>query len=169
MNETAARVICDAGPLIHLDELGCIVLLDDFDEVLVPAQVWQEVMHHRPSALTRASGTLTKVEVTIPAYSSFQALVKSLSLDLGEQAALALMQIYPDAILLTDDAAARLAAVTLGYQVHGSIGILIRAIRRWQKSKEEVVAILHTLPTHSTLHIRPGLLKEIIARIEDES
>lgn len=47
MNETAARVICDAGPLIHLDELGCIVLLDDFDEVLVSAQVWQEVIHHR--------------------------------------------------------------------------------------------------------------------------
>lgn len=68
MNETAARVICDAGPLIHLDELGCIVLLDDFDEVLVPAQVWQEVIHHRPGALTPARGRLTQVEVTIPYY-----------------------------------------------------------------------------------------------------
>jgi hypothetical protein len=27
-------VVCDAGPLIHLDELGCMDLLLDFSEVL---------------------------------------------------------------------------------------------------------------------------------------
>lgn len=169
MNEAGVRVVCDAGPLIHLDELGCITLLDDFEEVLVPALVWQEVAHHRPGVLTQIIVALTQVQVTIPAHSPFQALVKSLSLDLGEQAALALMQTHSEAILLTDDAAARLAAVTLGYQVHGTIGVLIRAIRRQQKPKEEVLSILHTLPTHSTLHIRPGLLKEIITQVEHQS
>lgn len=169
MNEGSIQVICDAGPLIHLDEVECLSLLDDFAKVFVPEQVWQEVSHHRPAALTKANIALTQVKVVIPARSSFQALVKSLSLDLGEQAALTLMQTYPDAILLTDDAAARLAAVTLGHQVHGTIGILIRAIRRQQMSKEEILSILRRLPNNSTLHIRPGLLHEIIAQIENES
>ena len=149
MSEGSIQVICDAGPLIHLDEVECLSLLDDFAEVFVPEQVWQEVSHHRPEALTKASIALTQVKVVIPARSSFQALVKSLSLDLGEQAALTLMQIYPDAILLTDDAAARLAAITLGHQVHGTIGILIRAIRRQQMSKEEILSILQGLPNNS--------------------
>ena len=96
-------------------------------------------------------------------------MVKSLSLDLGEQAALTLMQTHPDGIMLTDDAAARLAAVTLGYQVHGTIGILIRSIRRQQKSKEEILTILRDLPNLSTLYIRPGLLKAIITRVDYES
>jgi hypothetical protein len=34
--ERRSIVICDAGPLIHLDELGCLDLLADFRDVLVP-------------------------------------------------------------------------------------------------------------------------------------
>ena len=169
MSEGSIRVVCDAGPLIHLDEVGSILLLNDFDEVLVPEQVRQEVVHHGPSVLVQASVKLTKVNVTISSKAPFQALVKSLSLDLCEQAALTLMQNYPDGILLTDDAAARLAAVTLGYQVHSTIGILIRSIRRQQKPKEEILTILRDLPNLSTLYIRPGLLKEIIACVDHES
>jgi hypothetical protein len=44
-------VICDAGPVIHLDELGCIDLLSSFSRVLIPVVVWQEVQRHRPNAL----------------------------------------------------------------------------------------------------------------------
>jgi len=44
-------VVADAGPLIHLDELGCIGLLADFPVVRVPDAVWAEVMQHRPQAL----------------------------------------------------------------------------------------------------------------------
>ncbi len=44
-------VVCDAGPLIHLDQLGCLNLLADFSSILVPNEVWMEVTHHRPAAL----------------------------------------------------------------------------------------------------------------------
>jgi len=78
------------------------------------------------------------------------------------------MQNHPDAIFLTDDAAARLAAFTLGYRVHGTIGILLRAIRRNQRTTDEVVAIMRNLARQSTLHIRAQLLEEIVGRLEDE-
>jgi hypothetical protein len=42
----------------------------------------------------------------------FQTWVQSLSLDIGEQAALSLLCEHPQSIFLTDDAAARLAATT---------------------------------------------------------
>jgi len=39
----ALIVVCDAGPLIHLDEIDALDLLADFPRVLVPDAVWREV------------------------------------------------------------------------------------------------------------------------------
>lgn len=52
-NENRASVTDDAGPLIHLDEAGCLDLLADFENVLAPDVVWDEVTRHRPDALQR--------------------------------------------------------------------------------------------------------------------
>lgn len=166
MSEGRPIVVCDAGPILHLDELGQLALLNDFDRVYIPKQVWEEVYSHRPGALSEASEQFRKVDVPLQYESTFHSIVSTFSLDLGEQAALMLMQEHPEAIFLTDDAAARLAAATLGYQVHGSIGILLRAIRRKQLKKSEVLTILRELPKRSSLHIRPGLLQEIITKLE---
>ena len=166
--KAALSVVCDAGPIIHLDELDCLSLLNDFDQILIPSQVWQEVAHHRHSALGKSDVSLQQVDVIICSEPPFQSLVRSLSLDIGEQAALSLMQNHPEAIFLTDDAAARLAAVTLKYRVHGTIGILLRSIRCNQKTTYDVIAILRNLARQSTLHIRAQLLEEIIERLENE-
>lgn len=168
MSRSSFDVICDAGPLIHLDELGCLNLVEDFRNVFVPDQVWQEVEHHRPSALEQTGVELQKVSVIISEDASFQALVQALSLDLGEQAVLSFAALYPKAILLTDDAAARLAAEALGYRVHGSIGILLRAVRRRQRTIDQVLTLLRSLPARSSLHIRLDLLQEIISQLESQ-
>jgi predicted nucleic acid-binding protein len=68
-------------------------------------------------------------------------------------------------LLLTDDTAARLAARALGIAVHGSLGVLVRAIRRRQKTKAEVVALLRDVPKKTSLFIRPSLLDEIIGEV----
>lgn len=166
--KTASSIVCDAGPIIHLDELDCLSLLNDFDQVLIPSQVCQEVAHHRPSALKKSGFSIQQIDVIICSDLPFQSLVRSLSLALGEQAALTLMQNHSEAIFLTDDAAARMTAVTLGYRVHGTIGILLRAIRRNQKTAYDVIEILSSIARQSTLHIRPKLLEEIIERLEKE-
>lgn len=121
---------------------------------------------HRSSALQSSGAQLQRTAVELSEHASLQALVRALALDLGEQAALSLMVSHPDAVLLTDDAAARLSAETLGYRVHGSIGILLRAIRRRQRTRNEVLSLLCELPARSSLHVRPALLEEIIAQVE---
>jgi len=45
------KAICDAGPVIHLDELNCLNLLCDFQEIILSDTVWGEIKHHRPTAL----------------------------------------------------------------------------------------------------------------------
>lgn len=161
-------VVCDAGPLIHLDELNSLALLADFQKVLVPDAVWLEVEYHRPEALTRPELLLMRASSSTPVQEPLVALAQALSLDAGEIEALALMVEHPDAMFLTDDAAARLAANRRDFNVHGSLGILIRAIRRNQRSPEEVVTLLRDIPRRSSLHIRPDLLADIIDRVEAE-
>lgn len=160
-SERRQIVVCDAGPLIHLHELNNLELLEDFSSVLVPAQVWDEVARHAPQALEKADW-LVRVPVGFSTAPPFLALVQALALDIGEQAALSLMKQNTDAIFLTDDGAARIAANTLGFKVHGTVGILLRAIRRDQREPGEIIEVLEELPQRSTLHIRDALLGLLI-------
>jgi hypothetical protein len=43
----AAVTVCDAGPVIHLDELACLDLLRELGRLLIPESVWGEAQRHR--------------------------------------------------------------------------------------------------------------------------
>ena len=123
-------VVADAGPLIHLDELNCLSLLADFSEVRVPEAVWTEVLLHRPQTLECTQVRWMKCSTKIS--KEVATLAQIYTLHAGEYEALNLCITCPGAWLLTDDAAARLAAKVLDIRAHGSLGLLIRAIRRQQ-------------------------------------
>lgn len=161
----ATLVVCDAGPLIHLDEVDCLDLLEDFSAVLVPTAVWREVMRHRPGALLQSRAALRQITANLPAPPELEALAKVLSLHTGEWEALRIALEHRNGLLLTDDTAARLAAGNLGITTHGTIGLLVRAIRRHQRSKTEILQILHSLPLRSSLHLKRSLLEEVIRQV----
>jgi predicted nucleic acid-binding protein len=164
--ELAPVVVCDAGPLIHLDQVGCVDLLHDFAQVLVPQLVWEEVMLHRPAALGEKSEKFVRASAIKPLSAELEALSRLLALHRGELEALQVAEGKPGCILLTDDTAARLAGRNLGLVVHGTLGILVRAIRRKQRTKHEILVVLRSLPTKSTLHLRSTLLEEVIRQVE---
>lgn len=68
--------------------------------------------------------------------------------------------------MLTDDSAARLAAQRLGFEVHGTIGIILRSLRRKHRSKRQVLSLLRSLTRRSTLFIEARLLNEIIEEVK---
>ena len=100
------RVVADAGPIIHLDELDCIGLLDDFGEILVPSVVWAEVSRHRPSALGRIcrSGRSARPSRPTPRPGRVS---RALNLHVGEREALCIALEHQAGLVLTDDTAAR--------------------------------------------------------------
>jgi len=159
-------VVCDAGPLIHLDETGSLDLLGDFPVVLVPETVWREVARHRPGALSQSSVILHRVSPRTPEPPEINAMAQALTLHTGEREALRVALEHRSCILLSDDTAARLAAGHLGIPSHGSIGILLRAIRRRQRTKEQILSVLRSLPDQSTLHLKRSLLEAVILEVE---
>jgi len=52
MIDADTDIVCDAGPIIHLDEISCLDLLRDFRKIFLPFSVVDEIEKHRPLALT---------------------------------------------------------------------------------------------------------------------
>lgn len=98
-----------------------------------------------------------------------EALAQVLSLHTGEWEALRVALEHRPGLLLTDDTAARLAAGNLGIGTHGTIGILVRAIRRQQRTKAEIIGLLRMLPGQSSLHLKHSLLEAVIVQVEEEA
>lgn len=166
-NSGLARVVvCDAGPLIHLDELDALSLLSDFPELLVSDAVWAEVERHRPVVFDRAEVEFQRVSPAGPVSPQLLTLSRLFPLHLGETQALQIVGEAEADLLLTDDTAARLAARQLGISVHGTLGILLRSVRRRQLRAEDVAEMLRSVPERSTLHVKPSLLQEIVKEVE---
>lgn len=168
MTDSKTKVVCDAGPIIHLDELNCLDLLNDFEEIILPSIVYEEIRRYRPSVLSRRDLPFTHLTQKIFPDEPLLTICRIFSLDAGETEALAVMKRNPEAMLLTDDASARLVAQQMGLKAHGTIGILIRSMRRGQREPEEVLRILAEIPLKSTLYIKHSLLEEIILTVKKE-
>jgi predicted nucleic acid-binding protein len=109
-------------------------LLREFPETILVRSVADEVARLRPSALSGKSLRFTVLRDDTAVGVTLRATCKSFSLDAAETEALALVEKTPNSLFLTDDAAARLVAVQMGFKVHGTIGILVRSIRRGRET-----------------------------------
>jgi predicted nucleic acid-binding protein len=163
MTKLTSVIVCDAGPIIHLDELGQLSLLVDFSKVFITKTVQKEVEKHR---LIDLSDLPIEIVSTPVVDSQLSALATALCLHAGEISALSFARTKNDVIFLTDDAAARLAAGQMNLRVHGTIGILLRSIRRGLKSSEEIKTCLQSIPERSTLHVRMALIHRAIKELE---
>ena len=84
MNKSNIRVICDAGPVIHLDELNCLELLCDFQEIILADTVREEVKHHRPEALKKPDIHFMRASQECPEGALLRTMCRVFSLDAGE-------------------------------------------------------------------------------------
>ena len=160
-------VVADAGPLIHLDELEALDVLSDYAAVFVPNAVWLEVQRHRPEALLRINVNLVRQLPPMPS-ARINAMAAMYTLHHGEREALALCLNFSIDMLLTDDTAARLAAKSLNIISHGTLGLLLRAVRQRLRTSSEILDLLEAIPHRTTLHIRSSLLNEVIEKAKVE-
>src|SRR4030067_2679686 len=164
MIKSPLKIVCDSGPIIHLGELNCLHLLADFKEILISNIVYREIKRHRRIDFKKLDLPVILLPGRIPDTEFLLTLCQIFSLDAGEFEALAYMEKNPQAIFLTDDASARMVVEPMGFKVHGTIGILVRSIRRSQMEPGEALRILKGVPSQSTLYIKLSLLDEMILK-----
>src|SRR5579871_1804577 len=120
------RLVVDTGPILHLHEANALHLLPLIGNIFLPPTVVVELHAHAPDLWSSVLPEWAKIQPLSPVNQSLAVQWHHANLlHTGEAEALALsLEIKPD-WFLTDDAAARLMAESLGVEVHGSIGVVL--------------------------------------------
>jgi predicted nucleic acid-binding protein len=125
----ASKRIVNASPLIYLNRVGLLGILDERGViVLVPDAVLGELTRLDPNDPTAVAVT-SAPRIQVVATPAIPASVRALRLGAGESAvlALALAESDPDKEEVLDDRKARLAASTLALRVQGTLAFLLIA------------------------------------------
>ena len=124
------RVVCDAGPLIHLARAGHFELLQDlFGRVLIPPAVYQEVAIRGKGE--DGSNELVHATWSQQRHPRRSSLVAALAtfLGSGEAEAIALAGERPHTLLLIDEIHGRRVARNMRITIRGTLGILLQGFR----------------------------------------
>jgi predicted nucleic acid-binding protein len=138
--------VADAGPLIHLNEIGCLALLQIFEILHIPDAVWSETVGQARVAESeiRALGNVQQHHLSPTDVVQFIQANKLEDLHAGEREGLYVCQRAGVSVLLTDDLAAREAAKRLGFTPVGSLGIVSKPIEPGASRCPTRSAILQT-------------------------
>ncbi|MGI9174885.1 MAG: hypothetical protein ACR2GR_06165 [Rhodothermales bacterium] len=145
----------DAGPLIHLGEIGGIAFLRVFRLLHVPEAVWAETVG-RDRVQEADLLSLTHLQRRVVVQEKVTRFVTENNLGhlhAGEEESLYLCYSDRLLLLLTDDLAVREAAKHRGITPVGSLGVVVRAYRTGQISVSEAERFLNDLYDSSTLFV----------------
>jgi len=168
---SAAPVVCDAGPILHLHEAGALELLALTGPVNIPPEVDRELRRLMSDGFVEKPAWIRVVglEDTLAAQAT---LWRSCGLlHAGESEALELaLQLKAD-WFLTDDNSARVFATSLRIEAHGSLGVVLWAAAHAHLTPAESLARLEAL-FGSSLWVSPSVrteAREALKRIHASS
>ena len=159
------RIVSNTGPLLHLEEAQALELLRHTGEVRIPKAVDLEMAHYERKWGIRRPAWIVVEPLAQPYDVSAAQWHQAGLLDGGEAEAVALAQQVRADWFLTDDAAARLFAKSLGIEVHGSLGVVLWAAVIGYLQPSEAEAVLDRL-AQSSLWISARVLAEAKAALK---
>ena len=144
-------ILSNASPLIHLSKINKLVILKSlFNEITIPKEVYDEVI------------TAGKEEKFLDALKVEKAVKEgwikvrdnkinrdikefTTEIDSGEIALISLAINLKPQLMLIDDASARTIAESLGFNVKGTLYVLLKAYKKGLLKKDETKKIVNTL------------------------
>ena len=154
----------DAGPLIHLHEVGQTNLLNLFKILCIPSAVWAESV----DKINTPSLDLNNVRRHTLAADDVDRFVQTYSLSnlhVGERESLCLCNQLDIPLLLTDDLAVREAARRLCVRPVGSLGIAVRGYKEGVLTYSEAEKILIALYEVSSLFVTQTIVEIAIEQL----
>ncbi len=139
------------------------MVLDIFSEVIIPKEVEKELkkskilLFKKIRTLKLFPGSKDKVKI----------LTNQENLDLGEAFAIILAMQEKANFFLTDDLDAGIVAIKYNLQVHGTIGIILRAFRERIIDKKTAIEKINELYAKSSLFITKDLVDNVVRAVEE--
>ena len=157
------KAVSNTGPIIHLSEINLIKVLDIFYKIMIPKEVEKELRNNKIAVPRKI-----KIQELLPDFKDrVKILTNQENLGLGESFAIVLAMQEKADYFLTDDLDARNVAIKYNFQVHGAIGIVLRAFREKIIDKKTAIEKVSELHTKSSLFITKDLVDDVIKAIEE--
>jgi len=153
------KAVFDTGPLLHLPAINYAKVLSVVKKRFIPPEVVSELRHYGKTAHA------TEIVLSDRGKDLAKIMIERYSLDIGEAQAVALAVQEKVQLLFTDDLDARTVAKSFGLEVHGTLGLVTRALRERIITKGEAKSCVISLHKKSSLFLTRDLvlwaLKEI--------
>jgi predicted nucleic acid-binding protein len=159
--------VADAGPLIHLAEIGAASLLALCERLLVPSAVWHETVGRTrvPEEILMRATLIDRHTLPDERVGRFIEEHGLGALHRGEQECLCLCLEAEVSVMLTDDLAARDAAQRVGVTPVGSLGVVARAYRLGQVSLADAERHILALQHVSSLFVSEALIELVLEEL----
>ena len=158
-------IVCDAGPIIHLNEARCLPLLRQTGNLFLPHGVYMEVQTSIHMD-TQWPDWLRVVKLSSKEQNEAGVWQAAGGLHAGEAEAIVLARQKKADWFLTDDAATRFFVSLLGMEVHGSLGIVLWSAAHRNLNREEAEATLESLD-QSSLWLSKKIYHEARQALDD--
>ena len=163
------NAVCNSGPLIHLAQINLLKTFKIFQELIIPRSVFGEVtISGKPGEVEiRSLKNLKTVDISkdeLREIAKLKRRLKGWRLSQPELEAIYLSR-RTNRMFLTDDLDAREAAESIGIEVHGSVGIIVRAFKERMLTLEETVRGLNDLYEKSRLFVSKTIIDEAIRAV----
>lgn len=163
-------ILSNATPLIYLAKLGKLDILKSlFKEIVIPREVYEEIIAGKKDGFFDALTIEKAVEngwLKIKEFKIERKIEKfAPEIDLGETALINLAKKLKADLILIDDASARTIAESLGFNVKGTLYILLKAYKKKIIYKDELKELINQL-VFSGFRISQELYIEILEELE---
>ena len=150
-------VIVNSSPIIVLAKIGKLELLRKlFDSVVITEQVYEEILLKPTYLETIAIKKVIESDKWLKVQKSDE-IIKSLGV--GESSSISLAKKLEQPLILDDKRAASIAA-TFGIECHGTLYVVLEALKRKIiKDKEEAINIVNQL-INNNLYLSSDALSE---------
>ncbi len=155
------EAVLDAGPVIHLEQIESLELLDFIGKMYVSGEVADEI----GKGITEQINVVEK-PLEGEAKDNAKYLSNKYNIELGEATAISLCQQKGVKILFTDDLNARKVAERVGLEPHGTLAIVTRAYSEGIIEEEKAKTVIEQLRKDSRLFLTSDLVRWAKERIE---
>lgn len=161
------EAVSNSGPLIHLAQINRFYLLDIFSRIYIPTEVYSEISAFDVSMKHEVdkAKNIEKIDASPNDLTQLIKRLKRYNLDLGELQAIFLCQKLGQKLFLTDDLDAREAALEIGMEPHGSVGVIVLAYKKGYIDLKNAEKAMHDLYEISNLFITESVIDFGIAEL----
>ena len=135
-----------------------------FPKIFVPSKVISEVTIGNEPGIKKITSwpNIEKFTLTSKEINKYKDIMPDIKIEDGETQALCLCLKTGVSLFLTDDLDARTAASKLGFEVHGSIGIIIRAYKKKMIDLKRAEQVINDLYFKSKLFVAQSVVANAI-------